>query len=297
MSEYDGFCSKINDKPVDAIGHMVFGCDFDHFKSPFYIEKVFGLIVKEKNILLKFKLVVKDTEKKSRRIKFKLIYLSEEIIDCKFEEYKETGLEVQEQKQLKIGDTLVKLVYKPADCMIDDSRIIYFSFSIGLSFDVSCQMHCNFMSRKFNDQSTSDFIVECQNEKFYVHEMILKDQSEYFGAILRSDCLENKRKKLRIDDFEPEAVEALLRHIYNGAVRTESIQNNDFTINLMRIADKYNFTNLYDAIDSDLAQSGPRFDTSISDKDAVKKLTGMIPFCEKTGAPKLSAMLFLWKQG
>ena len=294
MSEYDGFCSKINDKPVDAIGHMVFNCDLDHFKSPFYIEKVFGLRVKENNVVLKFKLVVKDTKEKKRRIKFKLIYLSEEKIDCKFEE---DYLEKQEQKQLKMGDTLVKFVCKPADVLIEDSRVIHFGFSIGLRFDASSQMKCNLISRKFNDQSSSDFMVECQNEKFYVHEMILKDQSEYFGAILRSDCLENKRKKLRIDDFEPEAVETLLRHIYNGAVPTENIQNNDFTVNLMRIADKYNYTNLYDAIDSDLAQSGPRFDMSISDKEAVKKLTGMIPFCEKTGAPKLSAMLFLWKQG
>ena len=127
--------------------------------------------------------------------------------------------------------------------------------------------------------------------------MILKDQSDYFEAILRNDCLENKEKKLRIDDFEQEVVEALLRHIYNGGVRTEYIQNNDFTVNLIRIADKYSFTNLYDGIDSDLTQSGPRFDMSISDKEAVKKMTGMIPFCKKTGAPKLSAMLFLWKQG
>jgi hypothetical protein len=220
--------------------------------------------------------------------------LSEEKINCKFEE---EGFEMQEQKQLKIGDTLIRLVYKPADCMFEDSRVIGFNFSIGLSFDVSSQMKCNLISRKFNDQSSSDFMVKCQNEKFYVHEMILKDQSDYFEAILRNDCLENKEKKLRIDDFEPEVVEALLRHIYNGAVRTEYIQNNDFTVNLMRIADKYSFTNLYDAIDSDLTQSGPRFDMSISDKEAVKKLTGMIPFCEKTGAPKLSAMLFLWKQG
>ena len=295
MSEYDGFCSKINDKPVDAIGHMVFDCDLDHFKSPFYIEKVFGLIVEENNVVLKFKLVVKDTEEKKRRIKFKLIYLSEEKIDCKFEE---DYLEKREQKQLKMGDTLIKLTCKPSDILYEDSRdVIAFNFSIGLSFDVSSRMKCNFMSRKFDDQSSSDFIVECRNEKFYVHEMILKDQSEYFEAILRNDCLENKGKKLRIEDFEPEAVEALLRYIYNGAVRTEYIRNNDFTVNLMRIADKYNFTNLYDAIDSDLAQSGPRFDMSISDKEAAKNLTGMIPFCEKTGAPKLSAMLFLWKQG
>ena len=100
-----------------------------------------------------------------------------------------------------------------------------------------------------------------------------------------------KEKKLRIDDFEPGDVEALLRYIYNGAVHNE-----DLSVNMMKIADKYNFTDLYDAIDSQLAQTISRFD-DVSDEKVVKRMTGWIPFCEKTGAPKLSAMIFLWKQG
>ena len=50
--KYDGFCSKINDKPVDAIGHMYFALAIDDFiydfKPPFLIEKAFCLMVKEK---------------------------------------------------------------------------------------------------------------------------------------------------------------------------------------------------------------------------------------------------------
>jgi hypothetical protein len=42
--KYDGFCSKINGKPVDAIGHIKFSFDFDIW-SEFYVEKVFGFIV------------------------------------------------------------------------------------------------------------------------------------------------------------------------------------------------------------------------------------------------------------
>ena len=57
VKKYDGFCSQINDKPVDAIGHMAFTFDFDHFEtlfirrykngrtSPFQVEKVLGLMV------------------------------------------------------------------------------------------------------------------------------------------------------------------------------------------------------------------------------------------------------------
>ena len=90
VEKYDGFCSQINDKPVDAIGHMAFPFDFDHFESPFQVEKVFGLMVKEANLVLKFKLILKDTKDEDTDqeiIKFKLIYVNEESIECKFEDY------------------------------------------------------------------------------------------------------------------------------------------------------------------------------------------------------------------
>ena len=103
VGKCDGFCSQINDKPVDAIGRMIFHFNFDHFESPFQLEKVFGLMVKEANLVLKFKLILKETKYKKRDqeiIKFKLIYLNEESIECKFEEI---YLDLQEQKQLEIG--------------------------------------------------------------------------------------------------------------------------------------------------------------------------------------------------
>ena len=72
--------SKINGKPVDAIGQMIFQINMDHFKSPFHVEKVVGLIDKKTNAVFKFKLVV--NEDGPREIKFKLVYVSEEHIDC-----------------------------------------------------------------------------------------------------------------------------------------------------------------------------------------------------------------------
>ena len=281
--KYDGFCSKINDKTVDAIGHMYFAFDFDHFKP---IEKAFCLIVKETNLVFKFKLVVKSTEQKS--IKIKLIYLSEERIECKFEA---STIEKREQKLLNIGDTLVKFVCKASQKMIG------FIFSIGLSFDASKQRKSSLVSRKFNDQSSSDFIIECQNKKFYVHEMILSDQSQYFEAVLRNNCKENSEKKLVINDFEPKYVEVLLRYIYNDAVHREDLKYTGDIISILKIADKYNFTSLHDAIDSDLAQMVLFQFLSLRDKEKLvkKMLPQYVPICEETGAPKLSAAIFYWK--
>ena len=82
--KYDGFCSKINDKPVDAIGHIKFSFDVDIFKSEFYVEKVFGLIVQGTNQVLTFKLIARDTYK-DVGIKFKLNYISDERFECKIE--------------------------------------------------------------------------------------------------------------------------------------------------------------------------------------------------------------------
>ena len=82
--KYDGFCSKINDKPVDAIGHIKSSFDFDIFTSEFYVEKVFGLIVQGTNQVLTFKLIARDTYK-DVGIKFKLNYISDERFECKIE--------------------------------------------------------------------------------------------------------------------------------------------------------------------------------------------------------------------
>ena len=79
--KYDGFCSKINNKPVDAIK---FSFDFYIFKSEFYVEKVFGLIVQGTNQVLTFKLIARDTYK-DVGIKFKLNYISDERFECKIE--------------------------------------------------------------------------------------------------------------------------------------------------------------------------------------------------------------------
>ena len=70
------------------------------------------------------------------------------------------------------------------------------------------------------------------------------------------------------------------------------VDDTDKAIGLMKIADKYNFSNLYDAIDSQLAQEIQRIIWSHYGKNNLKKLTEYVRFCEETGAPKLSAAIF-----
>ena len=228
---------------------------------------------------------IKDEETDQEIIKFKLIYVNEESIECKFEE---KYLDLQVQKQLEIGDELVNFVYD-LDELKDDSRV---QFCICLSLNISCRMKSNLISRNFNDQSSSDFIIECQDKKFYVHQMILKDQSEFFNAIIRNDSKENEEKKLIIEDFDPEIVEIFLCQIYIGAFRENYTDDTEMIISLLQIADKYNFIAFFDAIDSYLAQLYVPWKPS--DKtEAMEQLKDDLQICQETGAPKLATMLFL----
>ena len=73
-----------------------------------------------------------------------------------------------------------------------------FFLEVSQKVDESSDTSTSF-AQKFNDQDTSDFTVKCQDKSFYVHQMILKERSEYFSMILRNDCIENQKKELTRD--------------------------------------------------------------------------------------------------
>ena len=85
--------------------------------------------------------------------------------------------------------------------------------------------------------------------------------------------MESREKKLIINDFEPEVVKILLRQIYNCSVHYMDLDNITMAMSLMKIADKYNFSSLYDAIDSQIAQEIDRIIWSHSGKNFLKRLT------------------------
>ena len=179
--------SKIKGKPVDAFGRMVFTIDFEHFKSPFCIEKIFGLVDLKTNAVFKFKLVVSEDEPKN--FKFKLTYVSEEPIDCKIK----FGNNSEILEHLTISDEVKHFQFKP----IADVPRVNITFSISILVITTASMN-NFLAQMFNNLSTSDFTVNCQDKQFYVHQSILRERNEYFEAIFNNDCVEKTDKKLKI---------------------------------------------------------------------------------------------------
>ena len=151
------------------------------------------------------------------------------------------------------------------------------------------------IAKSFNDKTSSDFVVQCQGKEFYVHQYILTQQSEYFEGLLRNDCVESKEKKIVIQDFEPEVVEILLRYLYNGAVCWYDMAKNYETVEgVFRIADKYNFTELFDSLDSRFAQWNFHHLCSTEDTklDHIKRL---VQFMNRIPLPKTATLFFLWK--
>ena len=171
--------SKINGKPVDAIGQMIFQINMDHFKSPFNIEKIFGLIDKKTNAVFKFKLVV--NEDGPREIKFKLVYVSEEHIDC---QVKIASGPSEILENMTVGDELKTFNYELG--LMNWNNVEFVSFVISLCVTLKPSLYGNVFARKFNDASTSDFIVQCQDKQFHVHQLILREGSKYFAEAI--DC-------------------------------------------------------------------------------------------------------------
>ena len=172
-----------------------------------------------------------------RRLEVNLMYLGEHSIDCKLTFDRRTiYLKNMSNYQTRLG-------------MPSLASEVFF-LEVSQKVDESSDTSTSF-AQKFNDQDTSDFTVKCQDKSFYVHQMILKERSEYFSMILRNDCIENQKKELILDDSDPKIVESMLRYIYNNTV---PVSNSNRVMDLLQIADKYQFTELFDACDSYLAQ-------------------------------------------
>ena len=67
--------------------------------------------------------------------------------------------------------------------------------------------------------------------------------------------IENKKKELVLDDNDPKIIEILLRYIYNNTI---PLVNWYLTVKkILQVADKYQFSELFDTCDSYLAQQFP----------------------------------------
>jgi len=217
-----------------------------------------------------------------------LVYLSEDNIDCKFRNKENHPWTLKEN--ITCGEEIVSFNFSYTSSEM-------FGSTIFINLCINNDSLLTRISRSFNDQSSTDFVVKCHDKKFFVHQHILKQQSEYFDGVLRNDCVESKDKQIIIEDFEPDVVEILLRYLYTGvlslAMKCTKILNS-----LLQIADKYNFTEVVDTMDNFCARrswtllSPERKKTKEEYMVSVKDILSLF---EKNKLPKTAAMLFFLK--
>jgi len=307
----------INGKPFVTRG--VFQLHVSEFMDK--VDKVIG-IVKDDNSVFKFRMLVElkadpkglpsDGDprirssyylgKECKYVELKFIYMNEEPIDAKIDIDAETKI------CTKICNNMSSVTFTNT---VNANTLLRLQLDITIEIgqDLVTQEHSLKSvgySRKFNDENSSDFKIRCEDKVFHVHQWILSNQSQYFAALLDNDCVETRKKELIIHDFDCDTVELLLRYLYNGTIKTISdINFLPVCSNLMRIADKYNFSSLYATLDSCIAQAyAHHFYENVNSKCSMNEektrefediLKKGIEVVDQLKAPKLAAVIFSWK--
>ena len=95
-------------------------------------------------------------------------------------------------------------------------------------------------TRLLNDQTFSDFNIECKGKVFTCHKAVLAARSDVFKAMLCMDGEEAKKNVQVIKEFEPEQVGVMLEFIYTGKIDESVLVEPD----LLVLADKYDLPDL-----------------------------------------------------
>jgi len=98
----------------------------------------------------------------------------------------------------------------------------------------------------------SDFII-CGDKQFKCHRAVLASMSSVFQAMLENEMFMEKHENfVKIDDFLPEIVQAMLEFMSTGDI-PEGMK--DKALDLIRLADKYDLQDLVKVCESSLADN------------------------------------------
>ena len=130
------------------------------------------LVTRKLQSLIKFRLTITQCED-NQTYGFKLLNLSEEPLDCtiSLDVCDERKNKAKNQMVLVLREENVKLenmtsYYQERDCLDENVNSPHMEVSLGLEITQDIvPTHLSMMrkfARKFNDKSTSDFVVKCQ---------------------------------------------------------------------------------------------------------------------------------------
>ena len=99
----------------------------------------------------------------------------------------------------------------------------------------------------FLSKELSDVHIECQDQKFEAHQIILSASSPVFRSMFQADMKEKKSQVVEIKDLEPAVMSEMLKFIYTrSCVATEENENPDLDLvsDLLEASDKYQMVTL-----------------------------------------------------
>ena len=99
----------------------------------------------------------------------------------------------------------------------------------------------------FLSKELSDVHIECQDQKFEAHQIILSASSPVFRSMFQADMKEKKSQVVEIKDLEPAVMSEMLKFIYTrSCVATEENENPDLDMvsDILEASDKYQMVTL-----------------------------------------------------
>ncbi|KAK4544760.1 hypothetical protein LTR36_004009 [Oleoguttula mirabilis] len=106
------------------------------------------------------------------------------------------------------------------------------------------------MKRVFASTEHADLTITCKGREWEVHKVLLCAQSEWFQKACAGPFKEAEEKKIKLDDDDPEVVNAMLHYLYNFDYGGDYDNSPDriapimLDIRVFAIADKYLITPL-----------------------------------------------------
>jgi hypothetical protein len=260
------------------------------------IDTIFGVVGHE-NFVHRFRVVVERDGSRtnySEDLRVNVIYLENELIDCRLNVYLDKVHEYEPpitRCSLYEDQTTITNMALYESQRIRDNFYLNLGTRLTLKFKVTPLLHKikpsmkRSLAFKFNHEPSSDFVLNCEDQIFYVQSSILEHYSDVLAAFLRNDCQESRAKELNIEDFKPKTVNAFLKFMYIEAVATV-----DIDIDLLQMSDKYNVTGLFEICDQFLAN---QININTSFRQIINPY---MMVAQMLKVPKITASLVKWKQ-
>ena len=109
---------------------------------------------------------------------------------------------------------------------------------------------CQDWMNVFSSKDFSDVQIQCGDQVFDCHQLVLAARSPVFKAMFQSNMMEKKTREVEIPDFSPEVISDMLTFMYTG--KTPNLDK--LAEDLLTASDKYQLDQLKSICAENLAQ-------------------------------------------